>query len=212
MRSSDPRSLFHHWFVTLEPDGRFRISGVPPGEYFLSFAIYAKPEGCLVHPLGRRSFPIKITEEDAKRGMLSLGEIDVSIDPGPGVGESPDIKFLRLDGSLGKLADFRGRLTLVHFWASWCGPCKKDLPELKRTQQKWPDQIQLLGVAVEDDADSWAKASQALELPWLQGRVEKTPPGVSSVPTYWLLDADGKLLLKSEHWDEVARFLRGKLR
>jgi len=59
-----------HWLVKLSPDGAFRISGVPPGEYDLAIAVYEKPSGSLGDPLAQRVVPVTVTAADAARGNL----------------------------------------------------------------------------------------------------------------------------------------------
>src|SRR5262249_32604240 len=68
-------STLRNWFVKLAPDGTFRISGVPAGEYDLAVEVYAKPSGCLVDPLAQKVVRVTVTEADAARGELALPEI-----------------------------------------------------------------------------------------------------------------------------------------
>jgi len=66
-------STLRHWFVKLAPDGAFRVSGVPPGEYDLAFEIYAKPSGCLVDPLARKVARVTVAAGDYRAGRAGPG-------------------------------------------------------------------------------------------------------------------------------------------
>jgi beta-lactamase regulating signal transducer with metallopeptidase domain/uncharacterized GH25 family protein/thiol-disulfide isomerase/thioredoxin len=199
-------STLQQWFVKLAPDGGFRISGVPPGDYDLAFEIYAKPSGCLVEPLGRHVVRVTVTPEDAARGEMTLPETPVKIVPIPMVGDTPALKFELPDGKPGSLADFRGRYTVVHFWASWCGPCKEQLPALRQLHKRLTDRgAAVLGISLDTDADAWQASLKQHNTPWPEGRL--SPAGqasVSSVPAYWLLDRAGKLIAKATTVDELA--------
>src|SRR6516164_9814129 len=100
------------------------------------------------------------------------------------------------DGSRGTPKDFRGRYTVVHFWASWCGPCKQQLPALRGIHKRFGDRgLAILGLSFDDNPESWQAALKRLDLPWPQGRlVAHDEIGVSSVPAYWLLDPAGKIV------------------
>ena len=191
-------STLRRWFVKLAPDGTFRISGVPAGEYDLAIKIYAKPSGCLVDSLARKVVRVTVTEEDAARGKLTLPEIDAVVVPIPMVGDTPELAFQRADGSSGSLADFRGRYTVVHFWASWCGPCKQHLPALRQLQERLAARgLAMLGLSLDDDPAVWQASLKQLDLSWQQGLlVTAAADGISSVPAYWLLDPAGKIVAK----------------
>jgi uncharacterized GH25 family protein/thiol-disulfide isomerase/thioredoxin len=197
------------WFVKLAPDGTFRVSGVPPGEYDLAIEIYARPGGCLVDPLAKKVTRVTVTEVDAARGTLTLPEIAAEVAPVPGIGDSPELGFRGPDNSTGTLKDYRGRYLVVDFWASWCGPCKQQLPALRRVHERFaPRGLAALGLSLDEDAAAWKSALEGLNLAWPQGRLaEAGEAGVSSVPAYWLIDPAGKIVAKPNDPDELAALL-----
>jgi RNA polymerase sigma factor (sigma-70 family) len=207
-------STLQHWFVKLAPDGGFRISGVPPGEYDLAVEVYTKPSGCLVDPLARKVVPVTVTAADAARGELTLPEVAAPVIPVPAVGDVPVLRYRRSDGTAGTLGDSRGNYTVVHFWASWCGPCKQQLPALRRLHERFGARgLATLGLSLDDDPAAWQAALRRLDLPWPQGRLSATGgAGVSSVPEYWLLDPSGKILAKVYDPDELTPVLADRLK
>lgn len=211
-QTDEGRAYLHtlrHWFVKLAPDGTFRVSGVPPGEYDLAVSVYAKPSGCLTDPLARRVVRVTVTD----RAEQAVPEIAAEVVPIPAVGDVPALSFKRPDGTTGTLADGRGTYTVVHFWASWCGPCKKQLPALRALQAKFAARgLAVLSLSLDEGDAAWRAAVKGLDLPWPQGRVGADGvPGVSSVPAYWLLDPAGKIAAKAFDPDDFATVLADRL-
>jgi len=233
-------STLQYWFVKLAPDGSFRISGVPPGEYDLAVRVYAKPNGCLVDPLARVVTHVKVTAADVARGRLDLPEVSAQAVPVPAVGHRPSLRFARADGREGSLAEYRGSYTLVHFWASWCGPCKQQMPALRQLTERFAARgLNVLGLSVDEDLDAWREAIERYGLRglsasgrsddkrldhdieavkrrfliWSQGRLSNpAETGVSSVPEYWLLDPSGKIVSKAADPDQLLELLDDRLK
>ncbi len=207
-------STLPYWFVKLAPDGGFRISGVPPGEYDLALRIYAKPSGCLIDPVARVVTHVTVTAADAARGRVEFPPISANVVPIPAVGDKPPLRFARADRREGSLAEFRGSYTLVHFWASWCGPCKQQMPALRRLGEQFAARgLSVLGLSVDEDLDAWRDAVERFEFAWPQGRLSNAAEtGVSSVPAYWLIDPEGKIVSKAADPDELVEVLEQRLR
>ncbi len=106
--------------------------------------------------------------------------------------------FYAEDGSAKTLAAFAGRPVLVNFWATWCGPCKEEMPSLDRLARRMaPD---LAVVALSQDVNGWSKVKPYLarvKLDALGVYVDRNGAlgrrlKVEALPTTWLFDADGK--------------------
>jgi len=212
----------HYHFVTLDQDGRFRISGVPPGDYDFAIALYQPPEGgCLVSPVGTKVVRVRMTEEAARKGTLDLGDIRVPVRPRLHPGEVvPDLAFTAFSGETVKLSDLRGRYVLLDFWATWCGPCVDDLPAVRRLHDTYgaSNRLVVLGLNLDDDPDKARQFVQERKLPWTQGSLGSSTDNpiltrfaVSSAPAYFLIGPDGKLIQSGQSAEEIAEVLHRKL-
>ena len=134
----------------------------------------------------------EIREELETRQRLSPGRM------------APVFSLAQRDGQVLSLADLRGKVVLVDFWASWCGPCRELFPWLKEFYEKYHDKgVEILGVSVDKDVKAWEKALDAEKLPWLHVRDEKLPGGkhtasdlydVTGIPHLVLIDREGKIV------------------
>ena len=64
---------------------------------------------------------------------------------------APDFKLDDLDGKPLSLAAAHGKVVLLNFWATWCGPCREEIPDLIELQTKYKDRLQIIGISVDDD-------------------------------------------------------------
>lgn len=114
----------------------------------------------------------------------------------PNLGEpAPEFRLLDVQGQVVRLDDFRGRPVLLNFWASWCVPCRKEMPDLVDLQAEWGDRAQVVGVNYFESADDVAKFaadfSVGFPLPLdRDGRVTGTYK-LTGLPETYFLDSEG---------------------
>ena len=115
----------------------------------------------------------------------------------PRVGEpAPAFSLVAIDGSTTSLADLRGRPVLVNFWASWCPPCRGEMPDLDRVAAEYRDQgLVVVGVDLEEDREPVVRYAQTLGLQLTllldQAGAVATRYNVTGLPTSYFVDRDG---------------------
>ena len=127
---------------------------------------------------------------------------------------APDINLLTPEGKKLALSSLRGKYVLIDFWASWCGPCRQENPNVVRAYNQFKDKgkgFTIYSVSLDQDKGKWEKAIAADGLIWshvsdLAGwnSVAGAAYGVKSIPQSFLLDPQGKIIAKNLRGEALA--------
>lgn len=118
-------------------------------------------------------------------------------DPDP----APDIQVKDLDNKDLSLQANKGKVVLLNFWATWCGPCRAEIPGLIELQKKYKDQLQIIGMVVDDDDE--ANVRDVVKTESINYPVALTTPevrmaygGIMALPTVFIINAEGRVVQK----------------
>jgi len=128
---------------------------------------------------------------------------------------APAIELGTPDGKSLSLASLKGKYVLVDFWASWCGPCRQENPNVVKAYNQYKDKnFTILGVSLDNDKAAWQQAIASDKLTWnhvsdLKGWESTTAAayGVQAIPANFLLDKDGKIIAKNLRGEELDKKL-----
>lgn len=126
---------------------------------------------------------------------------------------TPEGEPRRLSEYIGK-----GEYVLLECWASWCGPCKRDIPHVKEVAEKYGDKgFRVVGISLDTDRESWKRAIEEYAIPWVQlsdlkGFSGDLPRvyGIRGIPTCLLLDPQGRIVLRNARGSWLDRWLIGQ--
>jgi thiol-disulfide isomerase/thioredoxin len=129
--------------------------------------------------------------------------------------EAPEIALPTPSGEILALSSLKGKYVLIDFWASWCGPCRQENPNVVKTYAKYKDKgFEIFGVSLDKDKAAWLKAIENDQLVWkhvsdLQywNSVGAQAYGVNSIPMTFLLDPAGKIVAKGLRGPALEQYL-----
>ncbi|RAJ87645.1 peroxiredoxin [Chitinophaga dinghuensis] len=148
------------------------------------------------------------TVQNSKYGEMATAYIKSAYRNAVGV-TAEDFVQEDVKGTLVKLSSYKGKYVLVDFWASWCGPCRQENPNVVKAYNKYKDKnFTILGVSLDENKDRWLGAITQDGLAWTQvsdlkgwGNEVAVQYGIQSIPSNFLVDPNGKI---------IARNLRGE--
>jgi thiol-disulfide isomerase/thioredoxin len=216
----------------VEQDGSFLVENAPPGPYRLTSSLSGPPRA---HPLGlglvAPGRPIATLAHDlevpAAPEADAAGEIDLGVltletvdyfEPGEA---APLFSAKTLDGEAFALKDLRGKYVFLDFWATWCGPCIKEMPNLKELHAALgrDERLVIIGVSIDDDAAAPRDFVRKQGLEWMQIILEDPEArkpilesyGIRGVPATFLIGPDGSLLARDLRGPEARKVIEREL-
>lgn len=144
---------------------------------------------------------VKIKELTEKQKKTAVGTKFIDFEM-----QTPEGKTVKLSDYVGK-----GKVVLVDFWASWCGPCRREMPNLVDTYAKYKGKnFEIVGVSLDQDGAAWKAALEKLNMTWPQMSDLKYWQSegaqlyaVNSIPHTVLIDGDGTIIARGLHGEEL---------
>ncbi|MCX6180772.1 MAG: TlpA disulfide reductase family protein [Bacteroidetes bacterium] len=179
---------YSHDFVVANPDNLGSLIAVQNLDPVKNQELIGKLTVSLKKAYPNQPYVLDFVDKTSKAIALSVG------------GTAPDIQLTDPNGKALSLYSLRGKVVLIDFWATWCGPCRKEFPFLKQAYATYKDKgFDIFSVSLDKDLNTWKNGITQYELPWNHvlesqaGAASKTYE-VTGIPKTLLIDKQGKIL------------------
>jgi thiol-disulfide isomerase/thioredoxin len=134
--------------------------------------------------------------EITKGNLLTTAKSEIGKD------EAPDFTLYTLDGDEVKLSDYLGKVVIIDFWATWCAPCRKGIPDLISIQNEYKDDLVVIGISLDQPAtqDELIPFIEryGINYPVVLGNLEVSIAygNIQAIPTSFIIDQEGNIINK----------------
>jgi len=157
----------------------------------------------LAPELAKSEYVTKLKEIVAEQKKTAIGAV------------APEFSMNDPEGKAIALSSLKGKVVLVDFWASWCGPCRQENPNVVKVYQKYHSKgFEILGVSLDQRKEDWLKAIKDDNLSWIHvsdlqywQNAAARLYGVNAIPQSFLLDKDGKIIAKGLRGEQLEKKL-----